>query len=348
MKNKTILAACALLVSNLTFAKTTNSNNIKFSVNLPENQVESMKSDLTRLSDFKFSNISKEELAILGLKELSANSANKWLSDRIEYITESVDNNQLNKILKVSSRPYPYSNPGILPIIEESDVEPSGEGVTVMSNLGAGIYNWGKTVGRLVSMEMNTENEGRHFVSLTSPRSGIITVGEGLFMDRIQINPEVPKAESNSLNRLSVFFHEARHSDGNSKSLAFSHAVCPEGHDFQGYHACDRNLNGPYKVGSIFTKNFVSSCVECTDVEREVLMARYLDSENRIIHITKNAYSSRIEEIQSLISMNEMGFKTPGSSLEYLKRELAELESKQAQNPDADSTHWDATHEGRR
>jgi hypothetical protein len=352
MKLNVILVTCGLLSATLSFAQ------IKFSVNLPSDQIVMMKKDMSVLDKFKFSKLTKSELTKLGLSELTNTTAKKWLLDRVEYVTDSVPSGELGKRLSVLGVDFNYDNPGILPDVEQSDIKPSGKGVVVMSNLGAGIYSWGKSIKRLVSLEVNTEVGRQHTVYISSPRSGIITVGEGLFLDRLQVNNVNPAAESNSLARLSVFFHEARHSDGNSKSLAFGHAVCGEGHDYQGYHACDRNINGPYTVGAIFLKNFVTSCTTCSDEEREVFKVRYLDSENRVITVTNNELAGEIQSKKDLIELKELGHRMfkymPGEDkktielIEVLKEELALLEKEQASALPVLSNKWDASPEGKK
>ena len=85
----------------------------------------------------------------------------------------------------------------------------------------------------------------------------------------------------NSLLRLSVLFHEARHSDGNGQYAAFPHATCASG-DYQGLAACEENLNGPYAVQAILLRYFYSGCTNCTDTEKQGLLLALSDFQSRL------------------------------------------------------------------
>lgn len=119
-------------------------------------------------------------------------------------------------------------------------------------------------------------------------------------MKKYLMNKIDESAMANSLGRMAVFFHEARHSDGNGKSLGFFHAVCPSGHDFQGSYACDRNLNGPYSIGAQMMKEFIKNCDECSVSEKEQMRLRYLDSMNRVLDNTPKIKENVDAEITSL------------------------------------------------
>src|SRR5690606_17750304 len=78
-----------------------------------------------------------------------------------------------------------------------------------MINLGAALYIGGKQYRTLLGFRVPGWDQ---VVAVRSPRAGIIQVGEGLFTVNAGGGLE---SEANSLIRTAVFFHEARHSDGN-------------------------------------------------------------------------------------------------------------------------------------
>jgi hypothetical protein len=263
---------------------------------VPFDQANALKRDLNLLKAMSFSTKTEEvSHSILGLTKISPDVLHDWLLDRVSYVVgEKFD---VNKRLEVSTQKvlYPkiFERPDFLAdyIVEDKeeatkrlfhleeleqitaeektetkeDEEKDSGVMTVMSNLGAGIYNLGKPV--------------------LSPRVGIIQIGKGLFHPNLTITPDEPNNLANSINRLGTLFHEARHSDGNGKSLIFGHAICPsELKEYAGFAACDRNLNGPYSVGVATILEMTKNCkTRCSEAETEVLAMITLDSASRII-----------------------------------------------------------------
>ena len=120
-------------------------------------------------------------------------------------------------------------------------------------------------------------------VPITSPRTGIIQIGDGLFHDGF-FREELPKdSVVRKVFRIQTFFHEARHSDGTGKSIGFLHALCPPGHAYAGVNACDRNSNGPYTVGALMIEQLEKACPNCSTLEKETLQMLKLDGRSRII-----------------------------------------------------------------
>jgi hypothetical protein len=160
---------------------------------------------------------------------------------------------------------------------------------TVMSNVGAAIYLSGKSSN--LPLLLRVPGVGR--IPVTSPRVGVIQVGSGLFPELSSGSSSgsddssgfglAPSSQARRASRLGTLFHEARHSDGNGKSLGFAHAICPVGHDYEGFNACDRNVNGPYLVGAMLTYHLRNNCSGCSSREQEVLALETLDGLSRII-----------------------------------------------------------------
>ena len=211
--------------------------------------------------------------------DLTNEKLQTWLYDRSRYIlSEQFEINATTA--PVFRNHHKFANP-IIPQFEKGKSgDSSGPVRTVMSNVGAKVYFSGKTQNALFQIVI----PGYGNVPVRSPRVGIFKIGSALFAPLLA---DLPKARldslGNSLARLKTYFHEARHSDGNGDSLLFGHAVCPEGHDFAGYNACDKNLNGPYTVGALFLSATINSCSSCSAAEREALRVQQADSFSRVI-----------------------------------------------------------------
>lgn len=266
---------------------------LTFSRGIPKAQREKLSQDVKVLKSFQMREAADEEtLKILDIKNLENATMVKWLADRVQYIVEDKDIEKFK--LSASRENFVYPYPGQFPDIDLSGMEMNIEiplrpvsddaaGVTVMSNIGTAFYFIGKLSDQLLRLRIRVGLLKFERIDITSPRVGVLQIGEGLFMDRFDFNRENPKALSNSLNRLSTLFHEARHSDGHGAHLGFFHAICPMGHPFAGEAACDKNLNGPYAVGAQVVKEFAKNCVSCNESEIEQMKLSFLDSRSRMI-----------------------------------------------------------------
>jgi hypothetical protein len=240
------------------------------------------------VTDFPDSTLSLMGLGFgLGFRQhavsTEAQSLQTWIQSRIQYITNELD---LSESVFIADESHSYENPGVFPPRENKKTPriPQGKVSVLMSNLGAGIYTVGKYSSVLYGVILADSTE----VILSSPRAGLLQVGPGLISPRTLPNKDDPAALTNSLFVLATLFHEARHSDGHGQSLGFPHAICPKGHNYEGYAACDFNLNGPYTVGAQVLKTYTEACgKDCTIPEREALRLRYLDSFDRVIKSRK-------------------------------------------------------------
>ena len=247
---------------------------IQFGSHVSQPQYEALGAALQTLDAIRVDNPSDALLALLRLQDASPQSLRAWLEDRVQFIVP--ENFDIGTHVRIQARDYGYPNPGVVPVLEPP-TRRIGQVVGIklmMLNIGGGLYVTAKEKGVLAVMKL----EGVGDISITSPRVGILEIGDGMFI-------QTPTADQVALNifRLSILFHEARHSDGNGKSTAFFHAVCPAGNDYAGVNACDRNVNGPYTVGGTVLKNLLDSCVDCSAEGREKLRLNYLDTQSRII-----------------------------------------------------------------
>ncbi len=216
---------------------------------------------------------------ITGLDNISAGDLHQWLEDRVQYIlAPNFDPSQPGQGF-YSGQAFNYENPNVFPIIDSgSPFRSMGPGdsnpTLLMQNLGAMYYFEGKKEGRLIGLNI----PGSGPALLTSPRVGVIQLGANLFPD----GPLQP-SRYNYVLLLATLFHEAHHSDGNGTSLGFFHAVCPPGHEYAKYLACDRTLNGPYKLGAIFEKTLIGNCAQCSVKETEMLNGLVADNLSRVL-----------------------------------------------------------------
>jgi hypothetical protein len=306
---------------------------IKFSKGISKKNRNFMNRDLEVLENFEFfRDADAETLKVMGLQKLNSKTAATWLEDRVAYVIEETDWKKIQKKIKIEEKYFSFENQNIDPTIERATSTPSGEGVVVMSNLGAALYYAGKDSKVLFSYPIKLGLFKKEKIKFSSPRAGLIMIGEGHFMDRFDHDKDNKSATANSFGRLSTFFHEARHSDGAGKNLGFFHAVCPDGHDFQGYNACDRNLNGPYAVGAQMTKEFLKNCEDCSDEVKEKMKISYLGAVDRIITETKKPTANNSFEVTSLqmtIDVKEilLSLQT-GAEKEATMKEISELRAK--------------------
>jgi hypothetical protein len=331
--------------------------NLKFASDVDSKQVDLLKKDFQNFKSLPLNVQNSVASGVMGLPQsITVPVMLDWLFARIQYfVSESFKIDQSN--IKVLRSSYSYENPGVDIVIEEGKAMPNegdvqiGGGRTAqvaMKNIGAAIYYSGKSQSILIG----TKIPGYSTVAVSSPRVGILQVGPGLFRPLLRkVDPKAPiDTMGNSISRISTLFHESRHSDGNGKSLMFAHAVCPEGHDFAGYNACDRNLNGPYAVGAHVEQILASACTTCSVAEKEALRLSALDSFSRVIKETRipNTDSSADDVMRSTCEMLK---KLYGPKSErYLNTCYKYMNSPAsgARETVVPSTNWDARPEGRR
>jgi hypothetical protein len=230
---------------------------------------------------FSKAQIIKLMTAIMKIKTVEPQSLNGWLQDRVQFLLAEnfpINESRLSPVLipgfEFPKTPLPETFQSLEQTARASEAQ---KGHVVMTNIGTAIYAMGKQIG--FPLEADLRGIGK--VAVTSPRTGIIQIGEGLFNDKL-FNGIDREATSRKSFRLSTFFHEARHSDGNGKSLGFFHSACPPGHTYEGQSACDASINGPYMIGALTTLYFLKSCTNCSEAEKELLSLMTYDDFSRV------------------------------------------------------------------
>lgn len=334
---------------------------LKFSSDVTADQQTLVRSDINRLTAKNLNIVDASMSQIMGLPQ-AITSANmlSWLSDRIQYVV-SQDFDLEKNLYIVQNSGFQYENPDVLPDLPDvgsvkspsDDSSSSSKVVMVMANIGGGIYLEGKANKVLLDVQA----PGLGDIPMTSPRIGLLQVGQGLFAllgpQRNQVNPppDIHNPDS-AYMRLSTLFHEARHSDGNGKSLGFLHIICPAGHPYEGYAACDDSLNGAYTVGAIVGKTLAENCSECSVAQKESLRLNYLDSFSRIIKVfhPHPIDATKMKELQAIKEacdkLGKVAQFLAGKQCASVDAEIAEMEKNAAVVIQA--TNWDPRPEGHR
>lgn len=213
--------------------------------------------------------------AIMKIRDFKPETLQAWIETRVQYIVGGDYDDQKSRY-KLNRPNFRYPSPGVIPDADTDGVSNTEtEKDVVMANIGAGVYLDGKQASQLFALDI----PGIGVIPMISPRIGVLQIGPGLFPNGTIGAGNIAIA----LFRVGTLFHEARHSDGNAKSLAFAHAKCPYDHDYQGRDACDYPSNGAYTVGALMIKALKDSCTACTRRQHRGLDAIYLDQANRVI-----------------------------------------------------------------
>ncbi|MFL5812842.1 MAG: hypothetical protein ACJ763_04645 [Bdellovibrionia bacterium] len=269
---------------------------IEFDATIPSDQYDLMSRDLEALQKLDLTHPDSKLTQVMGVQDTSTQSLMKWLTDRIHTVVSEdfSPESQTVSNRKFSQFPYPneFSVEGTITYSEAEAIEPQRpevHSVTTMSNLGSTLYARSKRAHLIRTISI----PGLGNVTITSPRVGILKIGQGLFNKYIAgLGNEPGQSQARVAHQLGILFHEARHSDGHGKSLAFSHVICPPEHHFAGAAACDRSLNGPYTVQAHFLNSLARSCTDCSKRELEMIRMLSADAMSRVVPaITKTAKS---------------------------------------------------------
>ena len=289
MKKLKILSLMAII--SITSQAAERFGGIYFDSSIPVHQVYSLKEDLTYLYQSDFEHTDSDFSLFFELEEVNGPTLYNWIFNRVKYI--------VGQDYRIRGRNYitkkGYQFPAT-PLPRSSSFQNTDAfgGVVVMSNIGAGLYLSGKKSKLLKGTKIN-----RQKVFATSPRVGILQIGEGLFLNSILINDEI-NSEANKIKRLGTLFHEARHSDGNSEHIGFNHHSCPEGHMLYGFSACEKYGNGSYQLEAIATKNLLANCSTCSVEDKTKLEVSIADAFDRVLTVShRKSEEQLLHEIES-------------------------------------------------
>ena len=286
---------------------------------VPAEQARSIQNDLALLGRLHYREgaSAQETRKLLHIKgDVNGSSLSHWLNERVALVVSEQLDLEHSLVVAPGKAVYPEADrfPQLDPPKNKPESAPAPSDapqrkpVIVMANLGSAFYLMAKQNKVLIGLKKTAGG----VLPLVSPHGGFIQIGEGLFLKAFQVNPDGQDAPANSISRLSTFFHESRHSDGHGETLGFMHAICPEGHAYAGYPACDRNLNGPYTVGAQMLKTLAESCDQCSVREKTILKMIEADSRSRILKTfpgsagkleTAKNWSDQYEKVRSYQKM---------------------------------------------
>ncbi len=224
--------------------------------------------DLNTINELNIT--TKNYAYILGIEDFSVTSLKKWLTERTKFIVgQTYEHKTLAKPIQEGKS---YS-PSLIADMLNAEAP---KVYTLMSNAGAEIYLNGKDTNIVYSLPINGVQ-----IPIKSPRVGIVKIGEGHFSVN-KVSGSDLSSKANRLLRLSVLFHESRHTDGNGSNAAFPHLKCTEG-DYKNSYACEGNTNGPYMVEWVLLKHFYDQCTNCTSSELATLQLKIEDKLSRLV-----------------------------------------------------------------
>jgi hypothetical protein len=295
---------------------------------MPAYQAQTLKNDLTYL--YRLPNIESEEFkSLTQMSEVNGPHMYNWIYNRVKYILG--EDFKLSGRNMVSKKGHVFPNTPLPPSIMKSEAYSYGA-LVVMSNVGAGMYLSGKRDKILEGVKINKKE-----ILATSPRVGVLQVGEGLFSEKLLINKDL-NTEANKVKRLGTLFHEARHGDGNSEHLGFLHLKCPSGHSLASFAACENSSNGAYSVGAVAMKTLLKECKTCSEVDKTKLQAAIADSFGRVVVRSHTKSEEEIHEemeaFQRVINFYEDYLPknpTDQGSIRELARLRAKMEELKAQ-----------------
>ncbi|RZA27122.1 MAG: hypothetical protein EOP10_01335 [Proteobacteria bacterium] len=219
---------------------------------------------------------------LYGITDVNSSTLSQWLMERITYIyPDDGKNLQFAFIVPAENRVY-----------QASVKTASGEGVAA-SNVGGGLYSIYLDQHRS-GVDGMLLNFNQTYVPFLSPRTGVMQIGPNFFDQTDSLDTSNIARRGfrtvKSLYRLSVLFHEARHSDGNLQAgtLSFAHLICPVSEkiadEYVGLPACDEKANGAYNIGAQILTAMEGICDSiCSQRELSIIEAIHLDVLSRLL-----------------------------------------------------------------
>ena len=353
---KSMLSFTLILLS-LAAMGSTDYGGISFHSSITPIQKNLLKKDLRYL--FSSAKVIDSQLSdLIGASQPNGQQLHHFLINRVRAIVGQSFNMEASLIQREGhifpNTPLPDIASGSTTKLPMAEVTP--ERIT-MTNLGGGLYLGGKAHQALLGIQFDHKQ-----LMATSPRVGILQVGEGLFQGEFLINAAAT-ADANSISRIRTLFHESRHSDGTGISTGFMHALCPPEHAFAGRLACDLSHNGAYMLGALIERHFMLNCSTCSETEKTMLAANISDGFSRVLRVTTTTNVARLRAVlNTYINTRELyremltsvqGERRNDIELEITRLDErivqgeARLQQMMSEESTAPQLTWDATPEGR-
>lgn len=252
------------------------STSFGYSSDLASEQIEIMESDFAFLDSAPISENNKSLKALLEVSNLSPATLRSWLQERVKFIAPKTFIPMMDDNVRALGGKVSY--PGGFSEDETSNTNR----VNNATNLSFPIYQAGRKSQQLLAFRfLNTD-----WIPVLSPRVGLVRLGDGFF--RLLSKSFERDSLRNPLHRifrLSVLFHEARHSDGSGSRIAFRHSACPEGHELSGNLSCDEPLNGGYAIQASVLEALTHAQPALDKIQKKVLDVQRLDALSRLVHL---------------------------------------------------------------
>ncbi|HLW55919.1 MAG TPA: hypothetical protein VKY27_00955 [Bacteriovoracaceae bacterium] len=325
---KRIITTSAILAFSFSAMASEKFAGIHLDSSMPSSQIRTLKSDLTYLYSNQIKETDPQFQEMAGLAKVDGPHMYNWIYNRVKYIIgENYKTYGRNVVTKKGHR-FP-STP--LPAVVANGTNSYGA-VMIMSNVGAGLYLYGKRDKVLKGLKIDRKN-----VFAVSPRVGILQVGEGLFLESLLINNNM-NSEANKIKRLGTLFHEARHSDGHSEHVGFHHDRCPTGHALSGFYACESSSNGSYSIEAVATKTLLLNCRTCSEIDKTKLTTAIADNYSRVVvrsHVkSEEKLLDEIETFQRVVEFYENLLATNPQLKEVYAKELERLKAQLKESQD--------------
>lgn len=294
---------------------------VSFHSSVPVDQMNIMKSDIDYLYKKPVIDPDIDFLKLADIPRAEGPYLHNWLLNRMRFIIS--ENFDLNKNLtrKFFHRfpKTPNVDLGKLNSYSEVAADEASNPTIIMSNTGGLLYITGKRGGTLLGLKYDDQK-----IMAPSTRVGIVQIGAGLFLERFMINDQM-LSSANTISRLGTYFHEARHSDGNSKHTGFVHEKCPLTHPYAGYAACEKSANGSYSIGAYSERHFYRNCTDCSTADKGVLAVRMIDSINRIVNpsffLQRAQLETNIKSYQGIVDSFENNLRVTEDETQRKKYE---------------------------
>lgn len=246
LKNQSLLKKLLLLLLSTLSAQQALAE-IEFDSSLLPNERRIIRSDLQVVSQLKSDSI------VLGdfqnrSKALQAmkQKPNEWMLQRIKVLVG------------------PLNRSGFL----------NSSNRALMRNLGAVLTG---TESQLANISVN----GRK-IEVRGPDVGVVQFLKD--PSQIVINSTKPAdALVNSIYRIGLLFHDARHSDGSAQSRGIPHMACPPKHLYQGQILCDGYVDGSFATEILIGEALLAQFREKLDEADQKLLASWIKTRKRHI-----------------------------------------------------------------
>lgn len=220
--------------------------NIKIDCTLDSDKYSLISNDLKQLESlYLFGSSALQLRRTLNLSNTSGNTLKFWLEERVKFI------------------------------FAEDFQSSSTRRSTAAINIGSMYARRAKRLGQspyILNLPGHTQ------VKVDSHQAGAIQLGPAFFSDEYPSEWNIERAQT--ILRLGVLIHEARHSDDDG----FPHIRCPDTHPTRPQElACDQSSHGSYGIEYLFLKSAHESCHECTDFEKDIIQIDFESIENNLI-----------------------------------------------------------------